>query len=71
MPPHWRPSPRSGKQPPVVLLPGMEALVDLGDGTVWPKMLAIPNDAGLWYACYISWGFDTANEPNFSPPRFD
>lgn len=37
----------------------------------WPKMLACLNDAGLWFPCYQSWGFDTANEPNLGKPAFD
>lgn len=71
MPPSWRPAPRTGKQPPTVLLRGMESMVDLGDGHGWPKLLVHPNDAGVPFPCYISWGFDTANEPNLGPPRFD
>jgi hypothetical protein len=64
MPPDWRPARRSGKHPPLVLLRGMEELVDLGDGHGWPKMLAFPNDSGIWFACYQAWGLETANEPN-------
>lgn len=68
MPPEWRPGKPTGKQPPAVLLRGMDEFVDLGDGRSWPKLLASPNDAGLWYPCYQSWGFDTANEPNLGRP---
>ena len=71
MPPDWRPARQTGKQPPLVLLRGMEELVDLGDGHGWPRMLAFPNDAGLWFPCYQSWGFDTANEPNLGKPNFE
>ena len=71
MPPLWRPAPLTGKQPPMILLRGMEAFVDLGDGTGWPKMLVIPTDAGLWFPCYQTWGLDTSNEPNLGPPLFD
>lgn len=53
-----------------MLLRGMEEFVDLGDGQGWPKMLAFPNDCGLLYPCYQSWGFDTANEPNLGKPTF-
>jgi hypothetical protein len=55
----------------MVLLRGMEELVDLGDDQGWPKLLAFPNDAGLWFPCYQSWGFDTANEPNLGKPAFE
>jgi hypothetical protein len=55
----------------MVLLRGMEELVDLGDGVGWPNALALLPDVGLPFPCYISWGFDTANEPNLGPPRFD
>ena len=71
VPPFWRPCPVTRKQPPLALLRGMEELVDLGGGCGWPKMLAFPNDAGLWFPCYQSWGFDTANEPNLGKPAFD
>jgi hypothetical protein len=49
----------------------MKEFADLGDGTGWPKALALLPDVGYLYPCYISWGFDTANEPNLGPPRFD
>ncbi len=71
MPPLYRPGPATGKHPPLVLLCGMEELVDLGDGHGWPKLLAFPNDAGRWFPCYQSWGFDTANEPNLGQPVLD
>lgn len=71
MRPQYRPGRATGKQPPMVLLRGMEELVDLGDGQGWPKLLAFPNDAGLLYPCYQSWGFDTANEPNLGKPNFN
>ncbi len=71
MPPLWRPAPQTGKRPPLVLLRGFEEFVDLGDGHGWPKMLAFPNDAGLWFPCHQSWGFDTANEPNLGKPVFE
>lgn len=71
MPRDWRPAPRTGKQPPTMLLRGMEMLVDLGDGVGWPRRLAPANDSGLPYPCAMNWGYDTANEPNLGPPRCD
>lgn len=54
MPPLYRPGPITGKQPPTVLPRDLAEFVDLGDGYGWPKLLAFPVGAGLWFPCYQS-----------------
>jgi len=71
MAPLYRPGPVTGKRPPMVLLRGVNELVDLGDGQGWPKMLALLPDVGRLCPCNIPWCLDTSNEPNLGPPRFD
>jgi hypothetical protein len=45
MTPEYKPR-LAGKQPPLVLLRGLEGMVDLGDGG-WPKYLAAPTGSGV------------------------
>ncbi len=51
MPPTYRPPQRFGKQPPAVLPFRFELLIDLGDGTAWPRTLASLRDSGMMLPC--------------------
>lgn len=61
MPPLWRPVPTSSKHAPW-LLPRGFAVGGPAPTDAWPKFLAMPTGAGLFDACGLWHGYETANE---------
>ena len=67
MPPLFLPMQFVGKRPPLVLPRGLADMVDLGAGH-WPKVLVIPNDAGLLDPSCGYWhGGSAANDGGSDP----